>query len=127
MNELGKGPARASIALVDGDTTIRHARQLMLHAEGIDVRAYPGCAAALADPAAIASDCVVADVDMGGIGGIDLLRLMRAKGWQGAGILLTDAIAPVLRMMAVDEGFVVMRPVALDERRLLAAVNLALG
>lgn len=120
-------PAKASIALVDGDATIRHARQLMLRAEGSDVRAYPNCEAALDDPAALTSDCVVADVDMGAIGGLDLLRLMRAKGWRGTGILLADIIAPALRLQGIEEGFVVMQPAALDDRRLLTAVDVALG
>lgn len=119
--------SKASIALVDGDATIRHARQLMLRAEGSDVRAYPNCAAALADPAALASDCVVADVDMGAVGGLDLLRMMRAKGWRGTGILLADIVAPALRLQGIEEGFVVMHPAALDDRRLLTAVNVALG
>ncbi len=99
----------------------------MLHADGCEVRAYASYAAALADPVAIASDCVVADIDMDPIGGIALLRSMRSKGWRGAGILLADIIAPVQRMIAIDEGFVVMAPVALDDRRLLTAVYLALG
>ncbi|MBA3896564.1 MAG: histidine kinase [Sphingomonadaceae bacterium] len=126
MREQDRSPARASIALVDGDATIRHARQLLLRAQGSDVRAYPSCAAALADPMAIASDCVVADVDMGAIGGIDLLRLMRGKGWHGEGILLADVVPPALRMIGLNEGFVVMRPAALDDRRLLMAVDVAL-
>lgn len=127
MKNQEKFTAKASIALVDGDATIRHARQLMLRAEGSDVRAYPNCEAALADPAALASDCVVADVNMGAIEGADLLRLMRAKGWRGAGILLADIVAPALRLQGIEEGFVVMQPAALDDRRLLTAVEVALG
>lgn len=127
MKDQRQSPARACIALVDGDAAMRHARQLLLRAEGSDVRAYASCAASLADPAAIASDCVVADIDMGAIGGVDLLRLMRAKGWRGAGILLADVVAPALSLIGLDEGFIVMRPVTLGDRQLLRAVNIALG
>lgn len=106
---------------------MRHARQLMLRAEGCDVRAYPDCEAALADPAALASDCVIANLDMPAIGGIALLRSMRVKGWQGAGLLLADNVAPAFRIAGVEEGFIVMRPAAVDGRRLLSAVDLTLG
>lgn len=106
---------------------LRHARQLMLRAEGSDVRAYASCAAALADPLAIASDCVIADVNMGAIGGFDLLRLMRTKGWDGAGILLADVVPPSLRAAGRDERWVVIRSVGLDDRQLLKAIDTALG
>ncbi len=57
---LSSIPARALIALIDGDATIRHARQLMLRAEVSYVRAYPNCAAALADPAAMSERLYIA-------------------------------------------------------------------
>lgn len=123
MNAQKNGPPRISIALVDGDAAMRHARQLLLRAEGSDVRAYPSCAAALGDPAAIASDYVVADVEMTVLGGVDFLRLMRAAGWQGKGILLADMVSPALRLLAIDEGFSVMSSAAFDGRRLSRAVD----
>ncbi len=126
MIEHSKAPVRRTIALVDGEAIARHARQLMLRAGGSEVRAYPSCAAALADPAALACACVIADLEMADVGGIELLRLMRAKGWRGAGILLADVVPAALHLLAIDEGFVAMRTAGLDDHRLTAAVAVAL-
>lgn len=116
----------ASISLVDGDPSMRHARQLMFRAESFDVRAYSNCETLIADRAALASDCIVADVDMGEISGVQLLHAMREKGWNGAAVLLTDTISPQLSITAIIEGFVAMQPKALADLPLLGAVNAAI-
>jgi FixJ family two-component response regulator len=76
------------VSLVDGDPTIRRARQIMLRSEQYDVRSYSTCAALLADPVSRDYPCIVLDVGMHGISGLDVLRQMRATGWWGTGILL---------------------------------------
>jgi FixJ family two-component response regulator len=86
-------PKSIRVSLVDGDATVRHARQIMLRSENYDVRAYATCAALLADPGSRDYPCIVADVSMNGVSGIDMLREMRATGWRGKGILLDDADA----------------------------------
>ncbi len=114
------------IALVDGDPAMRHARQLMLRAEGYEVRAYPYCAALLADPCALRIACVVADVEMDVGGGVALLHGLRRAGWHGAAILLADTIPPELAASATAERFVALRPKALGNQALLAAVRSAI-
>ena len=76
------------VALVDGDNSVRHARQLLLRSENYDVRSYPTCAALLADPRSRESSCIVIDTDARDGEGINLLRQMRASGWHGRAILL---------------------------------------
>jgi len=78
----------AGVSLVDGNPAIRHARQIMLRSENYDVRSYATCAALLADPRSRDYPCIVLDVEMEDIDGIDLLTRMRASGWQGRAILL---------------------------------------
>jgi len=128
MQHRGRSPIipKGSIALLGGDSTMRRARQLMFRAEGYEVRAYPGCDALLADPVAIASDCVICDVDMGHIGGVQLVQEMRAIGWRGVAILLTDTPSPQLVAMASDEHFTILSPKALSDRPLLDAVTEAI-
>jgi FixJ family two-component response regulator len=88
-----------TVSLVDGDATIRHARQIMLRSEHYDVRSYPTCAALLADPRSRASQCIVVDIDTNEVDGIALLREMRATGWQGKAILLgrIESDSPLMR------------------------------
>lgn len=87
-NRTTSGREAAGVSLVDGNPAIRHARQIMLRSENYDVRSYATCAALLADPRSRDYPCIVLDVEMEGIDGIDLLARMRASGWQGRAILL---------------------------------------
>uniref|UniRef100_UPI0035CB127E response regulator n=1 Tax=uncultured Sphingomonas sp. TaxID=158754 RepID=UPI0035CB127E len=86
-------PESIGVSLVDGDSDIRHARQIMLRSERYDVRSYATCAALLADPRSRDYACIVVDIDMPGVDGLELLREMRATGWRGKGILL-DGLDP---------------------------------
>jgi FixJ family two-component response regulator len=76
------------VSLVDGDADIRHARQIMLRSERYDVRSYATCAALLADPRSRDYPCIVVDVEMQELDGLELVREMRASGWHGKAILL---------------------------------------
>jgi FixJ family two-component response regulator len=81
------------VSLVDGDSSVRHARQIMLRSENYDVRSYATCAALLADPRSRDYPCIVVDVDMEEVDGLGLLRQMRASGWRGRAIVL-DGVDP---------------------------------
>jgi FixJ family two-component response regulator len=90
MTHQNRLPSTESVgvSLVDGDTAVRHARQLMLRSENYDVRSYPTCAALLADPGSRDYPCIVIDIEMRDGDGLDVLRQMRASGWRGKAILL---------------------------------------
>jgi FixJ family two-component response regulator len=90
------------VSLVDGDATIRHARQIMLRSEHYDVRSYATCAALLADPRSRAYQCIIVDIDMSEGDGSAILRQMRATGWRGKAILL-DGIKPGNPMIRAAE------------------------
>lgn len=81
------------ISLVDGDPAVRHARQLMLRSQDYEVRSYATCAALLADPRSRNYPCIILDLEMEHIDGVDLLRQMRGTGWRGKALLL-DGLAP---------------------------------
>jgi FixJ family two-component response regulator len=80
------------ISLVDGDSAVRHERQLMLRSEGFAVRSYPTCAALLADPSSRDYPCIILDLEMEDIDGLALLREMRESGWRGRALLLDGRI-----------------------------------
>lgn len=91
-------PAGIGVSLVDGDPTVRHARQLMLRSERYDVRSYATCAALLADPRSRDYPCIILDLEMEHISGLALLREMRASGWRGKALLL-DGLTPANPMV----------------------------
>lgn len=115
------------IALVDGDPALRRARQLMLLSEHFDVRAYSTCDALLADPAAQRFACLIADVDMPGIGGFELITSLRATGWSGSAILLSDDPASEMAERIDRAGVAALLPKALANRPLLQAIRLAVA
>lgn len=90
------------VSLVDGDSTIRHARQLMLRSEDYDVRSYATCAALLADPRSRDYPCIILDLEMEDVDGLALLREMRGSGWRGKAILL-DGLDPGSAMLIEAE------------------------
>lgn len=119
--------ARVGISLVDGDAAVRRERQLMLRSENFDVRSYATGAALIADPLARATACLVVDVDMPGLGGIELVQSLRIQGWRGTAILLrsidvTDSIA---RDAERDGDTLLLKTVA--DRPLLEAIRAALA
>ncbi|WP_010219577.1 histidine kinase [Sphingomonas sp. PAMC 26621] len=115
------------IALIAGAPAVRHARQLMLRGEGFDVRAYGSAAPLLADPLALASSCIVAEVAMPEIAGVALVQAMRGQGLQGAAILLAGVVSPALAALATEQDFTVMVPTELADGLLLAGIRTAIA
>ncbi|WP_010189025.1 response regulator [Sphingomonas sp. PAMC 26605] len=115
------------IALIDGVPAVRHARQLMLRAEGFDVRTYASAVPLLADPLALATSCMVAEVAMPEIDGVALVQAMRGQGWQGAAILLAGVVSSALAALAIEQKFTVMVPTGLADRLLLAGIRTAIA
>lgn len=79
---------RVGVSLVGGDSTLRHARQIMLRSENYDARSYATFAALLADPRTRDCPCIILDIASDDIDGVALLDEMRATGWRGKAILL---------------------------------------
>lgn len=115
------------IALIDGAPAVRHARQLMLRAEGFDVRAYASAAPLLADPLALTNACIVAEVAMPEIGGIALVQTLRERGWRGAAILLAGVASSALSARAAEQHFSVLVPTGIADRLLLAGIRAAIA
>lgn len=111
------------VSLVDGDSEVRHARQIMLRSEDYDVRSYPTASALLADPRSRDCPCIVLDADMGGIDGPGLLRAMRASGWCGNAVILDSSAtgSPLGREASRNGDRVFSRDIS--DRALIAAIT----
>lgn len=115
------------VSLVDGDPSVRRGRQLMLRSEHFDVRAYSTCNALLADAGSLLTICLVADLEMPGISGFDLVRQMRGSGWQGRAILLGDLGARDLAARIFGCGVALLLPKGVADRMLLEAIRMTIG
>lgn len=119
-------PERPRVLLVEDDSAVRRSIQLILQAQGYDVRAFSSGTLALADPSAIEAACLVTDYRMVGMSGLDLLRGLRAIGWRRPAILITAHRADHIEQDEIARFDDILEKPLLD-RRLLACVDRATG
>lgn len=75
-------PARRGrvIVLVEDDDSLRAALKRVLRASGFEARAYASAEAALADSQPDWSDCLVVDIGLPGMSGLELVDRLRQRG-----------------------------------------------
>ena len=98
---LSKPPV---IAIVDDDEAVREALFDLLLVEGLSARMFDSAVSFLADGEAGDFDCLVTDVRMPEIDGIELQRRMRAKGSSMPVIFITSLTDEVARARALLGG-----------------------
>ena len=72
--------ATPTVFIIDDDPAVRDAISLLLQTEGLAVAAFPSAAAFLESGAAQRPGCLVLDVRMPGMSGLDLQKRLRAQG-----------------------------------------------
>ena len=77
------------ISVIDDDASVRAATDNLLSSLGYLVRTFASAEEFLRSPQLHACACVVADVQMPGMSGVDLLSHMRAQGHSTPFILIT--------------------------------------
>jgi FixJ family two-component response regulator len=122
-----KSSAPPRILLVEDDAAVRRALQLLLRAQGYDVRAYPSAVGLSSDPEALRADCLVADLIMPGKDAIELLYRMRTAGWRGHAILISGHLTADWEERARAAGFarILSKPIA--DTALIRTVSEVLG
>jgi len=97
-------PQFSSIAIVDDDAQVRVGLRSLLRSYGYNVDAYDGAAALLADNAPGRHHCIITDLQMPGMSGIELLEQLRRDGKQIPLILMTAFPEAALRKRAFQSG-----------------------
>lgn len=120
------GPVRR-VFLVDDDPDVREAIAFLLRTAGFTVDAYASASAFLARPDRTAAGCLVADVRMPGLSGLQLLERLAAEGDRLPVVVITGhgdvgACRRAFRAGAVD---FLTKPV--DEQALIEAVEAGLA
>lgn len=113
---------RPKILLVEDEPGVRRSLQLLLHAQGYEIRSYASSEALIADPSTDEAICLVADYRMPGMDGLAVLRALRARGWQRPAILITAFGSPTLVAQALKEGFSAIVEKPLREHALADAI-----
>lgn len=97
-------PPLCRIAIVDDDVQVRVALASLLRSYGYQARAYESGPALLASPALDDYDCVVSDLQMPGMNGIELLEQLRRQGSALPLIMMTAFPEEALRRRALQGG-----------------------
>ncbi len=113
--------------LVDDDDSLRRALARTIRLAGFEVEAFGSVEALLARGVPDRDACLVLDVDLPGIGGIELKRTLVEAGRDLPTIFIT-----ALEDEAVDEPLAALAPVAVlhkpfNKEDLLAAIGRACG
>jgi FixJ family two-component response regulator len=92
------------IAVLDDDAAMRDALRDLLQVAGFTAIPYAGAHAFLADFAPGRFDLLVTDLRMPELGGVELLRRLRAMGANLPTIVVTSSSGPQTRAQALAEG-----------------------
>src|SRR5215471_12880489 len=92
------------VAVVDDDTSLCRALARLLAAAGIQSRCYASAEAFLEDRQKRAPDCLILDLQLGGISGFDLQRELTTQGRSVPIIFITADDSPEAREQALCAG-----------------------
>ena len=97
-------PGQTYVAVVDDDESVCRALSRLLRAEGIQPVSYLSAEAFLADTKRPQFDCLVLDIQLGGMSGVDLHRQLQASGSSTPVIYITAHDEPETRERAQAAG-----------------------
>lgn len=105
------------VAVVDDDPTVRQAFCLMLSPLSIGVRSYANAREFIDDPQSRECDCLLLDVRMPEVSGLDLQRRLIETGWQIPVIFITGhgEVAMAVEAMRLGAVDFLQKPVNLQQ------------
>jgi FixJ family two-component response regulator len=115
------------VAIIDDDQSVRTAISSLLRSIGLEVSLYASAEEFLASDGALLSDCIVSDVQMGGMSGIELLELLRNRQCALPFIVITAFPQDFLRKRASQAGATCFMTKPFDSAALLRCVEDALS
>lgn len=115
------------ISIVEDDESLRLALVGLMKCVGYSASGYESAEHFLANGAASASDCIITDIHMPGLSGIELTERLRAGRHQVPVIMITARSEPGLEQKALAGGATcfLRKPFEMDE--LIACVEAALS
>ncbi|PWB95595.1 response regulator transcription factor [Methylosinus sporium] len=119
--------APAIVHIVDDDAAVRDSLKLLLKTEDFDVRAHASARDFLASVGRGEGGCVVTDVRMPEISGLELLAEIEARGLDLPVIVITAHADVTLAVQAMKAGAVDLLEKPFDDESLLDSVRHALG
>ncbi|WP_332684237.1 response regulator FixJ [Bosea sp. (in: a-proteobacteria)] len=119
-------PNDAVVHVVDDDLGVRQSLSFLLATDGLPVRLHESASAFLENVRNAASGCIITDVRMPGLDGIEFLRRLKQCGFLLPVVVMTGHADVPLAVEAMKEGAVDFLEKPFDDELLLKTVRIAL-
>ena len=120
-------PNEIIVHIVDDDLAVRQSLAFLLASDGIPVRLHDSALSFLDAMPDAAGGCIVTDVRMPGMDGMEFLRRLNALGFSWPVIVMTGHADVPLAVEAMKEGAVDFVEKPFDDELLLATIRRALA
>lgn len=117
---------KAIVHVIDDDEAMRQSLAFLLGAVGMEVQTYESAVAFLKVAPAVKAGCVITDVRMPGLSGVELLRQLRERKLGIPVIIITGHGDVPLAVEAMKIGAIDFLEKPFDDETLLASVRSAL-
>jgi two-component system response regulator FixJ len=111
-----------AIALIEDDEAILRSLGMLLESRGISVRSYASAERFLADSATEPPQCVVTDIRMPGMSGLELHRELKTRDAAVPVILITGHGDIAMAVQAIKQGAFDFIEKPFDDERLIASI-----
>ena len=114
------------ISVVEDDLFFRESMRRLMRSLGYTVEAFPSAADFLASPRLVETACLIADVQMPAMNGLELYRHLIDAGYAIPTILVTAYPDDDVRARALNDGVVCYLRKPVDEKHLIRCLRAAL-
>ena len=126
MNAQCITPTSAQVTIVDDDEGVRDSLKMLLEFHGVGVIGVASAGEFWASARTHQSDCLILDLHLPDIGGLEILKRLRAKGKAPPVIVITGQGDRATRDTVMDTGAFAYLEKPFSEENLMAALGEAL-
>lgn len=115
------------VCIVDDDAAVRDSMRVLLESHGLGVRDYASARAFLSDGMNGNAGCLLLDLHMPDMNGLELLETLRGLKVDTAAIVITGRSDSALRARAQRAGALTLLDKPVDEDELMQSIGRAFG
>src|ERR1700741_4461946 len=119
-------PTASLVSVVEDDQFFRESMRRLMRSLGYDVAAFPSAADFLASPRLAETACLIAEVHMPAMTGLELYEHLIKTGYAIPTILVTASPDDGVRARALNDGVVCYLRKPVDENHLMRCLRAAL-
>jgi FixJ family two-component response regulator len=115
------------VSIIDDDASVRVAAERIVRSMDLAAYTFASCRDFLASPHLLNTSCIIADVQMPGMSGVELQTTLKARGLDIPMVFITAYPNDKLRNQALDAGAVCFLNKPFDGPLIIECIERALG